>query len=166
MLRDNRSVTRDKGAVSTLTLPLALAVALWTPLAAAQSNLGELLDAGARKLSPEEFKEEVVQRVIVGPTASGGSMEVMYTRTGVIQGLGAPGVGAPFYAPISGEWKTDDGGRICTAMRIGTGGIVAGASGLTLPARCQYWYRHDQQYFFSDSDFDRSARVFRRTVKP
>jgi hypothetical protein len=46
---------------------LGITILLWVPIAVAQSNLGELLDAGAKKLSPEEFREDVVQRMIAGP---------------------------------------------------------------------------------------------------
>src|SRR5271169_76590 len=69
--------------------PLRFALLFWAPLAVAQSNLGELLDAGAKRLSVEEFKQELVQHVIVGPTLSGASLEVMYASNGVIQGSGS-----------------------------------------------------------------------------
>src|SRR2546425_361634 len=81
--------SREKAVLRFAKLPSALALLLWAPLAAAQSNLGALLDAGAKRLSPEAFKEEVVQRVIVGLTGAGGEIEVMYARTGVIQGIGS-----------------------------------------------------------------------------
>jgi len=37
--------------------------------------------------------------------------------------------------------------------------------GVTLPPRCQFWFKHDRQYFVSDSDSDRSVRVLRRAPK-
>jgi hypothetical protein len=129
----------------------------------AQSNLGELLDAGAKKLSVDEFKEEVVQRVLVGPTPAGGTIEVLYARTGVIQGVGRYSDVTARLAPISGEWTTDDSGRVCTAMRIGAVGGAIG--GVMLPARCQVWFKYRDQYFLSDSDTDRSVKVLGRTVK-
>jgi hypothetical protein len=143
-------------------LRLGTVLLLCASLAAAQSNLGTLLDAGAKKLSPEEFKEELVLRTIVGPTATGGSLEVMYANSGVIQGIG--NYGAVPIAPISGEWKVDDG-RICTSMRIGVspGGAASGL--VMLPPRCQFWFKYNEAYFLSDSDSDRSAKVLRRTVK-
>jgi hypothetical protein len=152
------------------TLPLGFALLLWAPLAVAQSNLGDLLDAGAKSLSAEEFRAELVQRLLVGPTASGGSLEVLYTVNGIIAGTGTGPIGGPAGAggglpvvPISGEWTIDDKGRVCTSMRvvanIGPGG------GVTLPYRCQFWFKYAEQYFFSDSDSDRRARVLRRTIK-
>ena len=142
-----------------------LGMALWVfaPLAVGQSKLGELLDAGARKLSAEEFKQELVQHTIVGVTATGGKIEIMYIDNGVIQGVGDhPGatgnIGNPF-SPINGEWKIDDSGKICTSMRIGVLG------GVDLPFRCQSWFKYKGDYFISDSDSDRSMRVLRRTLK-
>ena len=142
-------------------LALGFALLSWDPLAAAQSNLGELLDAGAKQLSIVEFKQEVVQRVIVGPTPSGqGNLELMYANNGEIQGLGIypPTFGSP--QPIRGEWTTDDNGSVCTSMQIGGAAPI-----LALPRRCQFWFKYGEQYFFSDSDSDRHARVIRRDVK-
>ena len=146
-------------------LPSALVLLLWASLAAAQNNLGELLDAGATRLSPEAFKEEVVQRVIVGPTASGSNLEIMYATNGKIIGKGshALATGNPF-SEINGEWKIDDSGKICTSLRIG-GGPGGPVTGVMLPARCQFWFKHNGQYFISDYDSDRSARLIRRTLK-
>ena len=35
----------------------------------------------------------------------------------------------------------------------------------SLPYRCQFWFKHVEQYFLSDSDSDRRTRVLSRTVK-
>jgi hypothetical protein len=130
-------------------------------LTLAQTNLGELLDAGAKKLSAEEFKEEIVQRVLVGAAPSGsGKLELMYTTNGVVQGGGTytPVFNSP--QPIRGEWTTDANGRVCTSMQIGSAAPL-----VVLPSRCQFWFKYDGQYFYADSDSERSARVVRRTVK-
>jgi hypothetical protein len=71
----SRIVLCEKAALRRTKLPLVLSVLL-RPLAHGPSNLGELLDAGAKKLSAEEFREELVQRLIVGPTATGGSLRL------------------------------------------------------------------------------------------
>jgi hypothetical protein len=143
-------------------LLFGIVLLLCAPLAMAQNNLGELLDAGATRLSPEAFKEEVVQRVIVGRTTIGGNIEVMYAQSGEIAGLGSYTADSPTrLAAISGEWKLDDNGRVCTAMRISS----APGGGTLLSPRCQFWFKHNGQYFISDYDSDRSARVLRRTLK-
>jgi len=139
-------------------LTLCFALMLWASLVIAQNNLGELLDAGARMLSVDEFKEGLVQRVIVGPTPSGGNLEIMYATNGEIQGRGI-GLSSPTPVPVSGEWKIGDSGKICSSMRLG------GTNSVVLPSRCQSWFKLGDQYFLSDSDSDRYARVLRRTVK-
>jgi hypothetical protein len=148
-----------------IMLSLAFALLSWAPVVVAQSNLGALLDAGAKKLSAEEFKEELVQRIIVGPSLSGGNLEVMYTTTGAVAGVGSYAAFNLSVAPISGEWTIDDNGRICTSMRMGTGGGASPGMGVTLPSRCQFWFKSAEQYFLSDSDSDRRARVLLRTIK-
>ena len=136
-------------------LPLAFALFLWAPIAVAQSNLGELLDAGAKKLSAEEFKDQVVQRVIVGLSPAGGNIELMYANSGVIAGKGSYIEAASVrLAAIEGEWTIDDNERVCSSMRIG----AFGTGGMLLPPRCQFWFKHAEQYFLSDSDSDRRAR--------
>jgi hypothetical protein len=161
-------VCQGKAVRLTTKLSLRLALLLWAPLAVAQSNLGELLDAGAKRLSAEEFRAELVQRILVGPTASGGSLEVLYTVNGVIAGTGTGSIGGPAgashpVAPISGEWTIDDAGRVCTSMRIVAN--IGPGGGITLPSRCEFWFKYAEQYFFSVSDSDRRARVLSRTVK-
>src|SRR5262245_22802958 len=78
-------------------LKLALVLLLSTPFASAQNNVGDLLDAGAKPITPEEFKQDVVQRVLAGPTASGGSVEMMYASTGSIVGTGTVFVSNPAF---------------------------------------------------------------------
>jgi len=144
-------------------LPLAISLWLFASLAMAQSKLGELLDAGAKKLSAVEFKQELVGHLIVGPTPAGGSIEVMYTPSGAVQGKGSYQQ-AVWPASIDGEWTIDDEGRVCTSMRIG-GAAGGGLGPVTLPPKCQPWFKLGAHYFLSDSDSDRQTRVLRRTVK-
>ena len=56
-----------------------VALLVGTLRARAERRLGALLDAGAMPLSPRAFKEELVLRMIAGPTPTGGKLEVMYT---------------------------------------------------------------------------------------
>ena len=107
---------------------------------------------------PKEFERDLVQTVLVGPMASGGSLEIIYLTDGSLQGAGRSPL-FPFSqpnAPIFGQWKIDDKERVCAVMRIGE---------LPLAARCQFWLKYDQKYYLSDSDSDRSAKVLLRTVK-
>ncbi len=157
--------SREKAVPLTTKLASAFALLLWVPLAMAQNNLGELLDAGAKQLTVEEFKEQVVQRMIVGPTATGARLEVMYTANGMVQGTGGMAPSQIALAEVSGDWTMGDNGRICTSMRIGGAGGAGGQSGVILPPRCQFWFKLADQYYLSDSDSDRRTRVLRRTLK-
>lgn len=132
-----------------------------------QTTLGALLDAGAKPLSAAQFQEQVVQRTIVGPLPTGGQMEMMYVSNGTIQGVAAGNsayitpISGGATAPISGEWRIDDAARVCTTMRI----VYGSGTAVVMPARCQHWFKFGNDYFFADSDTDRSVRVLKRTIR-
>jgi len=163
----------DEGNVvirlASVLLGLILFLFLCAPFATAQNNLGELLDAGGKKLSAQEFQEQLVQRMLVGPTAAGLNIEMIYTGQGSVAGGGtAPGgIGR---TSLGGQWRIDGSGKICTSMKVG-GPLASGApvgsglEGVVLPERCQSWYKLGERYFLSDSDIDRAARVLPRTLK-
>jgi hypothetical protein len=133
--------------------------------ALAQATLGDLIDAGAKRVSASEFREDVVQRVVAGVTPLGGRIELMYARDGGIQGTGQVGAYDSKVSPYSGldgEWIVETGDRICTTMRLSAGTT---ARAIVLPRRCQYWFKLDTRYFLADSDTDRSAKVLVRTIK-
>ena len=148
---------------------MGVALLLLAPLAAGQSNLGELLDTGAQKLSAEEFRRDIVQRSIVGPTPAGATIELMYVANGSIVGMGnviAAAQSQITNTSFSGEWTIDDAGRICASMRTPGSGSTFGGSSAVLPPRCQTWFKLGDAYFISDSDSDRRAKVLRRTIMP
>jgi len=149
------------------TMLLGLVLLLCGPLAVAQNTLGELLDAGARKLSAAEFKDELVQRVIVGPSAQGGSLEVIYATRGIIAGTALlkwkMGQSPSQTSPVTGTWTIGEQDAICTQMTFpGSYGVNAA---VRLPNRCQFWFKLGGQYFLADSDWDRSSAVLNRTLK-
>jgi len=146
-------------------LALLVGALTWTSGGLAQTTLGALLDAGAKPVTTAQFKEELVQRVMSGPTPSGGKLEIVYTADGRLQGSGTQASTASSvvpWAPISGDWSDDDKGRICTSMRVG---VTSAGSSVLLPKRCQYWYKLGMEYYFADSDTDRSAKVLSRAIK-
>ena len=158
----SRLFYEEKAVPLPTKLLLGLALLLLVPFAVAQNNLGELLDAGARKLSAEEFRQEVTKQTLVGVSPLGLRMEMMYASSGMIQGSSSIYTGNPLSAQvgagglIDGVWNIDDSGRTCTSMVVGR---------TFLPFRCQFWFKYKQDYFIADSDSDRNARVVRRTVK-
>src|SRR5262249_31590435 len=86
----------------------------------AQATLGEMLDVGAKPLSPDEFRQEIMQRIVIGPTSTGGTLEVVYSRNQMIEGRGTLKLNTAMpTVQVSGEWSTDSVGRICTSLRIG-----------------------------------------------
>ena len=154
-----RRCSRKKAEGLRISRLLVITLMSSAPFAAAQSNLGELLDAGASKMSAREFKQELVGRPLAGPTPAGNNLEVVYIDNGKISGAGFSSIlggavgGGASYA-VEGSWD-DDGEKICTRMQLGR---------VDLPPRCQFWFKLGEQYFLCDSDSDRHARVFRRTV--
>jgi hypothetical protein len=149
--------------MSRVALLLMLATAA-SP-AAAQTTLGEALDAGATLLNVGDFEREIVTHLLVGKSLSGGDLEIVYGANGTVDGSGSPPRTAILMIQkvmISGRWTTDKDGRICTTLRFGQ---VTGGSSDTLPPRCQYWFKLGDAYFVSDYDTDRSAKVLRRDRK-
>jgi hypothetical protein len=139
------------------------------------ASLGQLLDAGGKLMSPQQFKDEIVQRPFVGTLPSGTVIDVMYTSSGMVAGSlrhGAGGnaaggesnagrvLGAPQNWPVSGDWTIDDSERVCATLRINWS---QGAS--IMPKRCQFWFRLGDKYYESDSDEDRSAKLLVRVLK-
>jgi hypothetical protein len=142
---------------------LFFAAVLYTPLALAQATLGALLDVGASRVPPEVFKSELVQRMVVGPTSTGGMVEMMYAPNGTVQGSGSM-ASMKLQSPMNGEWTIDGAGRVCAAISL-SAGPGSNTSGYSLPSRCQYWFKLGEKYFIADSDTDRSAKVLVRTIK-
>src|SRR5262252_7957567 len=135
-----RPFNKERPVSLLAKLLLGLALLLLPPLVVAQNNLGELLDAGARKLSGEEFRQDVVQHTIVGTTASGQRLELMYATSGVIQGRSEAnaagtniGAGINILSALDGAWTIDESGKICASMVI---------QRVILPFRCQYWFKY------------------------
>jgi len=134
----------------TVKLSLIAVLVFGSPYALGQSTLGAVLDAGARRLTVDEFKAELMQRTLVGPTGAGLVIEIVYTSAGVISGVG----GSTFRGPgptLDGDWRSDAEGRICESMRIETSRMTQ----YNLAARCQFWFKLGDTYYVSDSDSDR-----------
>jgi hypothetical protein len=153
-----KTVMRPKKAA------LGIALSLLAALAFGQSNLGQVLDAGGKKLSVEDFKEQLVQRMLVGPSPTGVPLEMIYTTQGSVVGSGASPSGI-LMTRFGGQWRSDAEGKVCASMTVA--GVPGGGTpgSVILPERCQSWYKLGDQYFVSDSDIDRSARVLLRRVK-
>ena len=150
---------------SSKTLFTGFLVALCVSSAIAQTNVGQLLDSGAVKLSAADFKQQIVGQFLVGPrrglNVASSTQEIVYLEDGGIRGSGSAtpfggmiGGGQSFV--IEGTWTIEERDRICETTRAGN---------VVLAPRCQYWFKQSDKYYFADSDSDRSALVTVRTVK-
>jgi hypothetical protein len=127
-------------------------------LAHAQTTLGDLLQAGAQRVTPQRFDEEVVQRTLRGRLDTGMLVEMMYAASGQLQGIGLA-AGAEWSVQVLGSWSAGDNGTICTRMTLDGPTIRA-----MFPRACQYWFKLDERYFVSNSESDQRARVTVRTL--
>src|SRR5512144_1790563 len=59
-----------------------------TTHAAAQSNLGELMDAGATRIAPDEFMRDIVGHPVRYRPPAGGAIEIVYIHSGRVAGRG------------------------------------------------------------------------------
>jgi hypothetical protein len=145
--------------------PIGILLALIASSVLAQSNLGQLLDEGAIKLTAQDFHRQIVGKVLEGPvrgTVRGltSSQEIVYLEGGLIRGSGqasihggATGGGNTF--SIEGTWAIDDQQRVCQSTRAGS---------VVLAPRCQFWFKQSDKYFIADSDTDRSAQLTLRSL--
>jgi hypothetical protein len=132
---------------------LLAAVSFATPLAFAQT-LGEILDKGAKKLTPEAFRSEVVGKTLSGPGQQPrATIEVTYAAehvTGVTGQAGAPN-------PYRGPWKVAPSGEVCADLFFELNRASRTA--------CNYWFKLGDSYYISASDTDRGSAAYERTLK-
>lgn len=120
--------------------------------AVAQGTLGELLDAGTKPMTKAEVMAAVSGKTITGPTRAGGQSRYDYRADGSMVGAGTGRQGRPF--SLSGKWYVDEGGKWCADFR------TPGGPG----SNCSFLFKNGDDYFVSDSDSDRSAPVYKRTI--
>jgi hypothetical protein len=124
--------------------------------ALAQNTLGEVLDAGGKKLTKEEILAAVAGANISGPTQGGGSMQADYKSDGTFSGSQQTTAGKG--RGRFGTWTVDDSGMYCTEITI--------AGAITQPDKsCGYLFKLGDQYFVAVGSDDRGARVLPRTIK-
>jgi uncharacterized protein DUF995 len=136
---------------------LALA-AILSASVAAQSTVGEVLDAGGKKLNKDELVKLIAGANVSGQTQGGGQFQTEYkadgTFTGTMQSQQMKGV-ARF-----GTWTVDDAGSFCTEITSSRG-----ASGARQDKSCGYYYKIGDKYFVGFDSEDRGTRVLERAVK-
>jgi hypothetical protein len=136
-----------------MTLLLA-STAAW-----AQSTLGELLDAGGKKLSGAEVTTAVAGANMSGVNKTGNTFQADFKPDGSYGGSVQSARGRQKTGGLTGTWKVDGEGRFCTEF-TSSRGPTGHAEGGT----CVYLFKAGDTYFVSDSDTDRSAQVLKRTI--
>ena len=131
-------------------------VGLTSTTALAQNTVGEVLDAGGKKLSKAELVPVLVGGNISGPTQGGRQMQVDYKADGTLAG----NVQTANYknAGRYGTWTVDDSGMLCVVLT--TSGRVNSEA-----KSCGFFFNVGNQYFVSVDTGDRGARVLPRTIK-
>jgi hypothetical protein len=148
---------------SRWSVTLALAAMLGSTLATAQTRLGDLLDAGARRVTADRFRQEIVQRSVQGPLEPGVNVEIVHTSRGTLEGAGSGGAfsySAEWAVQVLGTWSVGDDDSICATVTLNGPTIRA-----SYRRRCQFWFSLGERYFVAESTSDRAARVLARTVR-
>jgi len=148
----------DRMHMHALKCFLAFAAAISTS-AVAQTTVGEVLDAGGKKLTKEEVVTLVAGANVSGPTTGGGQFQSDYkadgTLTGTMQTTNMKG-GARF-----GKWTVEDTGMLCTEITT----TIVKSSGAREDKTCAYWFRLSDKYFVALDSDARETHVLERTVK-
>ena len=139
--------------MSSTLAAIGLAVlGLVTIPAHAQSNLGELLDKGGRKLMREDYAALPPFRVQYRWPQGGGEGDLVYKADGTL-------VGTEYHSQTQSEstaigtWTVDDNGRWCIKKTL--------AEWNSKTDVCWYSFRIGDEYFGGLSDSDRTSRVFK-----
>ena len=125
--------------------------------ALAQSTLGELFDSGGKKLSKEDVVAALSGATISETTTNRATFHIKYYADGTYSGNRPAYMGAIEYGArgVFGTWTVDESGNVCsTTKQWGSNNV-----------NCRYFYRIGGQYYISNSDSDRSAKVYPRTLE-
>lgn len=118
----------------------------------AQSNLGELLDIGAKQIQKDELVSLLSGLVMSGEsfTNQGGSIRFEYKADGTVSGYLRKADGQEF--PSVGTWKVDDSGKFCRDMTRPNGSKWGD---------CRYFYRLADGYYAAETN-DRGTKIEKR----
>ena len=135
---------------------IAFVLAVIAAPAFAQSNLGELLDQGAKKIGKEEYLKGI-PKTFSGITSTGrADVNLTYRPDGSLIGnIRALQSGST--SGVSGSWTVDDSGKICIKE-------IFHAWNQTYEA-CGYEFLLNGQLWAARSDVDRSAGIFKLNYK-
>ena len=121
----------------------------------AQSNVGELMQQGGKKLSAEELKQLHAGGVTYkGSLASGGTFREQHKTDGSVSGNAQTLRGS---SGLVGTWNINDEGRLCIIVTVL-------ASGNKLDT-CRFIWQQGDKYFSADGDAPETTLVSRQFEK-
>jgi hypothetical protein len=127
---------------------------LWSTSAVAQSTLGELLDAGGKKLSKEEVRTVLSGARVTGPSTTGAATEYTYKADGSFSGNLK--TSADWATGVVGTWSVDESGKLCARWTL-----TKNSKGFD---GCFFYFANRDQYYLSESDSNRASPVYKRTI--
>lgn len=130
-------------------------IGLTSTAALAQSSLGELLDGGAKRLPKDAVKSALSGARVSGKSTTGAATEYDYKADGYFSGNLQNSDG--WKSGAVGTWSVDDSGKLCAEWT------------LTVNSKklkgCGFLYAKGDQYYYSESDSDRGAPIYKRVIK-
>ena len=136
----------------------SVALSLISLPALGQASLGELLDAGGKKLSKTEVIATLGGANLSGPSKTGGAFQVDFKAdgsfTGSVQSAASKSGG------LFGTWTVDESGKVCFEFTSSLG-----SAGSSRGSNCAFFYKSGDSYFVAESDTDRGTPLLKRTIK-
>lgn len=123
-------------------------------VAQAQETVGEILDAGWKKLPKVELVPLLSGASMSGEsfTVKGNSIHFDYSADGTVSGYSLNPMGQK--SNSAGTWKVDDSGKFCRDMTRQNGQRWGD---------CRFFFKRDEVYFAAETD-NRSAKVEKRAI--
>lgn len=138
----------------TLATLASWSLLLASTSALAEATLGELLEAGARRLEKAEVEALLVGATLSGPTDSGGDVRLEVRADHSLSGTLRVTIRS---IGVTGSWKLEDDGRFCTDL---------GSSGprpIQVTA-CNHYYLRGKDVFVADAAATATTTVRPRTI--
>lgn len=143
--------------------------------AGAPKTLGDLLDAGATKLSKQQVLDTINGARVSGARPDGATSQAVYKTDGTYLGSYQGGLGAQSIGKVGGlfgKWTVADDGKLCDEHGIFAGKAMgqwplpaSGAGTAMSDTNCGFVFTLHDEYYVCASDLDRSAPAYRRVVK-
>ncbi len=136
---------------------LLLTPFLWTLATAsfAQETLGDLIQAGAKKLAVEEVKSVVIGARATGPGRRNTTSDVILHPDG--KATGYVMAGGRSFAIVNGTYKIENDGKVCLHYEF--------MEGIPPYDGCVAYFQKDTQYYLAYSDTDPKAEVVKRSFQ-